>query len=184
MKEKHLHPAVEEIVSANNLDREKLAIKFLSPKERGSGGAREDIMLTDGTRELPWKVSSLRELFRGETQPPPFANEPPADYMPLFLFLEFHVSAICEVLGSKTDGEFEEVFNFMRRRPDGKSLNELHALLWQAAAGLAGIWPVSALEYEAIFARLTRSARTFRTGEVSRNYIMTLRQTFSRPSLN
>jgi hypothetical protein len=177
MKEKQLHPALDEIVSANNLDREKLAVKFLSPQDKGSGGAREDITLTDGTGEASWKVSSLRELFRGETQPPPFPNEPPADYMPLFLFLESQVVAICEVLGSKTDGEFEEVFNFMRRRPDGKSLNELHAFLWQAAAGLAGIWPLSALEYEAIFARLTRSARTFRTGVVSRNYILTLRNT-------
>ena len=125
-------------------------------------------------------VPSGRYLFRGDKPAPAIPNEPPPAYLPLFFFIEQHVLTFCHGLGDKTDGEFEEVYSNLRRRPDGKPASELHFFLWQVAAGLVGRRPVSAAEFEAIFGRLARSASTFRIGLVSRNYITVLRQMHER----
>jgi hypothetical protein len=171
-----LHPSLEEVVKANGLNRKKLTVGLKMLDDQPDLSAREEVFIDDGTKISIWKVPSLRALFRGDKLAPSMPNEPPPEYMPLFFFLEFHVLTFCNGLGDKTDGEFEEAFSNLRRRPDGKSTSALHFFLWQVAAGLMGKRPLSAAEFEAIFGRLTKSARTFRIGLVSRNYITVLRQ--------
>lgn len=139
-------------------------------------GGREDVVIHDGTKGVVWKLSSLRELFRGAEPAPAIGDTPTPDYLPLFLFIEMHVVTFCDGVRDKTDAEFEEIYSHLRRRPDGKPTSDLHLFLWQVAAGLLGKWPLSAAEFEAIFGRLTQSARTFQIGIVSRNYIAALRQ--------
>jgi hypothetical protein len=170
-----LHPSLEEVVNAGGLDRAKLTVGLKLLNNKPDLSAREDVWIYDGTKSATWKVPSLRALFRGDNVPPPMPDEPPPAYMPLFYFIEHHVLTFCNGLGDKTDGEFEEAFSNLRRRPDGKSASPLHFFLWQVAAGLAGKRRVSAAEFDAIFGRLTQSARTFGIGIVSRNYIRVLR---------
>jgi hypothetical protein len=77
----------------------------------------------------------------------------------------------------------KEVYNILRRRPDGKSLGFVHDYMWQAAALVLAIAPLSQAEYEAIAGRLERSCRTFEQGASSRNYIDCLAQTFRSSGL-
>lgn len=172
-----LHPSLEEVVTANGLNRKKLTVGLKVRDGQLDLSARDEVMMYDGTKGAIWKVPSLRELFRGDKLAPAMPNEPPPAYLPLFFFVEMHLLTFCDRVRDKTDGEFEEAFSNLRRRPDGRSLSELHFFLWQVAAGLVGLRPVSAAEFDGIFGRLTQSARTFRMGLVSRNYMTVLRQT-------
>jgi hypothetical protein len=176
-----LHPCLEEVIAPAGLDRTKLSVAIkLGANKQPNFSPREDIPISDGTKGVIWRVTSLRTLFRGDKTPPAFKGEPPPDYMPLFFFIEDHVLTFCGAAGPKTDGEFEEAYSNLRRRPDGKPLSPLHTFLWQAAAGLLGRRPVSAAEFDGIFGRLALSASHFRTGLVSRNYVETLNLTMGR----
>jgi hypothetical protein len=175
MKAVDLHPSLEEVVNANGLDRTKLTVGLKVQDKRPDLSSRDEVVIYDKTKSAIWKVPSLRALFRGDKPAPAMPHEPPPAYLPLFYFVEMHMLTFCDGLGDKTDGEFEEVYSNLRRRPDGKSLNALHFFLWQVASGLAGLRPLSAAEFDAIFGRLARSARTMGTGVVSRNYIAVLR---------
>jgi hypothetical protein len=167
-------------VNVNGLDRTKLTVGLKMQHDRPDLSAREEVMICDGTKSVIWNVPSLRALFRGDQPAPSIPNEPPPAYMPLFFFIEKHVLTFCDGLGDKTDHEFEEAYSNLRRRPDGRTLSDLHFFLWQVAAGLVGKRPVSAAEFDAIFGRLTRSARTFAMGPVSRNYVTVLREMTDR----
>jgi hypothetical protein len=172
------HPSLEAVLKDTELDRTRLLVGLkVDENDRPDCSIREDVLITDGTNSVLWRVASLKELFRGVKQPPSMSGEPPPFYMPMFYFIEQHALTFCGAFGDKTDDEFEEVYRQLRRRPDGRAFNELHFFLWQVLAGLLGKRPVSAAEFEAILDRLQRSARTFRMGPVSRNYITTLRQT-------
>jgi hypothetical protein len=177
LKEVDLHPSLEQVVTANGLDRTKLSVGLRLRADKPDFSHCEEIMITDGAKGAVWNVSSFRALFRGDKQPPSMSGEPPPAYMPLFYFIERHVVTFSRAVGDKTDGEFEEAYSNLRRRPDGRPLSDLHSFLWQVAAGLMGIRPVSAAEFDAIFGRLARSASTFQMGLASRNYIEVLRQT-------
>jgi hypothetical protein len=175
-----LHPALEEVVNANRLDRTKLTVGLKMQDDRPDVSAREEVMICDGTKDALWNVPSLRALFRGDKPAPAIPNEPPPAYVPLFFFIEKHMFTFCDGVGDKTDHEFEEAYSNLRRRPDGRTISDLHFFLWQVAAALVGRRPVSAAEFDAIFGRLARSARTFAMGPVSRNYIRILRELAGR----
>jgi hypothetical protein len=175
-----LHPSLAAALAGQGLDEHKLSvgIKVTGPNhDQPDFSRREEVTITDGSKAALWNVPSLRALCRGDKPAPSMPKEPPPAYMPLFYFIEKHVITFCRAFGDKTDGEFEEAYSNLRRRPDGKPLSQLHTFLWQVAAGLLGTRPVSAAEFEAIFGRLARSASTFRIGPVSRNYISVLRRT-------
>lgn len=180
LKAVDLFPTLEEVVESGGLDRKHLTVGLKLQGEQMDLSTREDVLITDGTKGTIWNVPSLRGLFRGDNVPPPMPNEPPPAYFPQFMFIELHIVTFCDAFGDKTDGEFEDVFSNLRRRPDGKNQSNLHFFLWQVAAGLLGKRIVSAAEYDAIFGRLTRSARAFGIGIVSRNYINVLRQMLPR----
>jgi len=74
-----------------------------------------------------------------------------------------------------TDETFIEIYSLMSRRPDGRSLGFIHDMIWQFAALMLCLKPLSEEEYTAIFRRLAHSARDWRTGPSSRFYINYLR---------
>lgn len=171
-----LHPSLDEVVQTNGLNRERLTVPVRMERTLKVGEECGSIFISDGDNIAVWPVPSLRVLFRGHAIPPPMRDGPPPDYMPLFIFIEHHALCFCDAFGDKTDSEFEEAYQQLRRRPDGIARSELHLFFWQVAALLAGRWPISAEQFEVIFGRLSKSASTFRTAMVSRNYISTIRK--------
>ena len=170
-------PSLAEVVKSAGLDGRKLSAPC---PERPRGTTlplpRELVILHDQTKSGDWQNPALRSLFRGSQVPPADMQHYPPEYVPLFYFIENHVLTICEVHGDKTDGEFEEWYSNLRRRPDGRSLGECHDHLWRVLALLLAMRPTSQAEYEAIVGQLARSASHFRMGHSSRNYMDYLRQ--------
>jgi hypothetical protein len=142
---------------------------------------RRLISLTDGKLFWNWQVDSLHALFRGTNLPPVLGDYPEA-YEEPFLILDYHALRLSDVVGDRRDTEMKEIYSTLRRRPDGKSRGMEHDYMWQAAALLLGMWPLSQAEFEAIVARLERSCRTFEDGPSSRNYVTSLRTLFERES--
>ena len=121
-----------------------------------------------------WKVPSLRALFRGTDKAPPdeFMRDPQPEYNVFFNTVESHVMKYGAIGHTPFDEEFIDIYSTMRRRPDNKSLGFLHDLVWQATAFELGLRPWSEDEYTAIFRRLIHSAKTFKLGKDSRNYVI------------
>ncbi len=138
---------------------------------------RHRAVLTDGTNTWAWEIESLAGLFRGTKQPPELGN-PPQAYEHCLMVLDLHALELSKIFGARRDAEMKEVYSMLRRRPDGKSLGFVHDYLWQAAALVLALEPLSQAEHEAIVGRLERSCRTFEQGASSRNYIDCLAQTF------
>lgn len=143
---------------------------------------RREIWASDGVGNLRWRVDSIRSLFRGDRLPPPecdLARYPPG-YMMFFHGIESSVLLFCSLISPPTDAEFIDLYSQLRRHPDGKSLGRLHDVMWQGAALALGLRPWSEAEYTAVFSQLARSARHFKTGASSRNYLAYLRQTLGK----
>lgn len=140
---------------------------------------RNRLGLTDGNEFWDWEADSLRALFRGDKRPPVLGDYPEA-YNECFLLLDLHVLEISGIIGDRRDSEMKEIYSWLRRRPDGKSLGLVHDYMWQAAALILALRPLSQAEFEAIMARLERSCRTFEQGPTSRNYVTTLRNTVGK----
>jgi len=136
------------------------------------------VPVTDGHKLIAWAAPSLRELFRGNRQPPPDIDHYPLEYSQHFFFIENHVLTLCDAMGDRTDQELEEIYSALRRRPDGRSLSTVHDCLWQVTALLLGSHELSEGEFEALMAALVRSTRKWGIRPVSRNYIAFLRETF------
>lgn len=180
-------PELREIFSQPPLDPRKtvlVAAPVKNPDEHDgkfipAGSSRNLIGLTDGKNVWDWEVDSLRELFRGDRQPPVLGDYPEA-YNDAFILFDLHVLEISDSFGDRRDAEMREIYSMLRRRPDGRSLGFVHDFMWQAAALILGTRPLSQAEFEAIIARLERSCRTFEMGPASRNYVDSLRRTLGR----
>jgi hypothetical protein len=140
---------------------------------------RNEVWVSDGGRHALWRVDALRPLFRGDRQPPPDAamERYPPEYVLFFAGIEHSVLLFCALTRQPTDAEFLDLYALMRRRPDGRSLGPLHDVIWQSAAVALGLRPWSEAEYTAVLGQLARSARHFKLGPSSRNYIGYLQQT-------
>ncbi len=158
----------------------ELVLCMPAPGEDETGPRdRARIVVGQLQRHAVWTVPALSALFRGTRQPPPDSEMEryPERYVPFLYGIEGPVGRHCATAGLEpTDGEFIELYASLRRRPDARSTGPLHDLLWQAAAVTLGLRPWSEAEYQAVFGQLTRSARHFKIGAVSRNYIQYLRE--------
>jgi hypothetical protein len=95
------------------------------------------------------------------------------------MLLEYTVLRFCEADGrDPTDQDMAAIYASLRRRPDSNG-GKLHGYLRAAARLYLSVRDVSQAEYEAVFNRLAKSARTFSVPPISRNYVATLRQTFA-----
>src|ERR1019366_6166760 len=177
-----LVPSLAEVVWRNGLDRNTLtvAVPMDGPGTIGIKD-RQLIWVDDSQQTSAWQVTSLRELFRGDRQPPADAamDQYPAETLWFFAHIESHLVTLCDELEhDPTDDTMLEIYTTLRRRPDGRSLGPLHDAVWQLACLAVGSRPVSAAEFDAFLRRLARSARTFRMGDSSRNYLTQIRRRF------
>ncbi len=121
----------------------------------------------------------VRELFSGDRRAPDLSRGPTPELEPFFMLLEYTVVRFCSADGrDQTDQDMEGIFASLRRRPDGEG-GRMHGYLRAAARLYLSVRDVSQAEYEAVFSRLAKSARTFSAPPISRNYLATLRQTFA-----
>lgn len=129
------------------------------------------VALTDGTQSASAQLSPTRASFRGSAAPT-LASAPPPEYEPVSLFIERN---LCQLVRASAhplyDAEWQYAFGETARRPDSRDGAPL--LEWTRAVGrlLVSVRETSAAEFEAIFRRLERSARTFRMGPTSTNYV-------------
>lgn len=160
-----------------------LAVPIKDPEQRPAvvpkNLDRGRIIFVNDGNDFDWEVTSLASLFRGDNKPPHLGAYPEA-YEGCFLLMDMQFLQLCEFIGDRRDAEMLEVFSTLRRRPDGRSLGFVHDYMWQAAALMMGITPLSQAEFEAILSRLERSCRTFEMGPTSRNYSVSLRQALGR----
>jgi hypothetical protein len=143
---------------------------------------RSDILLVDRNNSFgTWTVPSLTSLFRGARVAPDLQQYPP-DYVPVFAFIEQRVVSWAQATRTPTDSEMEEVYSNLRRRPDGRSLNATHDAVWQIAAFTLGEFELSAAEFDASFGQLAKSARRWKLGSTSREYLPALAKMFKPPA--
>lgn len=160
------------------LDSENLTVALPSGRPgQVEVGDRHSILVYDGTNFATWLVPSLRDLLRGDRQPPADMDHYPKEYCPYFYFLEKHFLTFCAGCGDRTDQETEEIYSALRRRPDGRSLGKAHDFMWQVAALLLGTNVLSEAEFDAFLGALVRSTRRWAQRPVSRNYAAYLRNT-------
>ncbi len=149
----------------------------------GQNIERCSLFISDGMHDARWQVDTLASLFRGSRMPPPESEMAhyPEEYVAFFHGIESVALTFCMANDCKpTDAQFLDVYTFMRRRPDGKSLGGLHDAVWQSAALNLALAPLSEAEYLAAFGQLARSARHFKMGPSSRNYISYVTDTFGK----
>jgi len=172
-----LLPSLRDLMAASGLDAASLTVALpRDANEKPQLKDRHTIVLIDNKdRRCEWRVSSLRELFRGDKTPPSLEKYPP-EYESVFYFIERHVLMVDSATGGRVrDLEMEEIYRTVRRRPDGRSLGLVHDFVWQVAATLLALKPLSQLEHEEVFGRLARSCSTFAIGATSRNYFTQVR---------
>jgi hypothetical protein len=176
--------SLQRAAAAGGLGTEDLFLSILfEPGESPMKKDRSSVLLGDGRQIIDWRVESVSSLFRGDRQAPPNSEMEryPAPYVPFFYRVEYNVFRYCRTMGlNPVDAEFLDIYTQMRRRPDGRSIGHLHDVVWQSAALVLGLRPWSEAEYTAVFGQLARSARHFKIGLTSRNYIEYIRGEMDR----
>ena len=167
--------SLKAVIERERLGISSLAVALSIDESNGTLAieGRNPVLLFDGKKMAFWEVDSLRHLFRGDEQAPKeVLSAYPMEFNHLFFEIERNLSLIVSESGlPPTDGEFLEIYSAMRRRPDGRSFGTLHDYVWMSAALMLGKYRCSESLYTAIMKRLEKSARTFKTGMSSRNYI-------------
>lgn len=171
-----LHPSLEAALATSGMDPARVGLA-VPLDDNPTGRARGDLFLVAGEDFATWSVSSLTSLFRGKRTPPDMTEYPP-EYVPAFYLIERHLITVAGMGRAPTDAELEEAFGNLRRRPDGRSLGPVHDALWQASAFALGRFVLSEAEFGAVVGRLSRSARRWKLGPTSREYVGYLRRTF------
>jgi tetratricopeptide (TPR) repeat protein len=168
--------SLREFVQVHRLNTRQLTVPMEKDGLKGIRVQdRHSVPVCDQTQIVYWRASSLRELFRGNRPAPSDISRYLLEYGHHFFFIERHLLMLCDGMGDRTDGEMEEIYSMLRRRPDGRSTGPAHDFLWQVAALMLGMHPLSREEFEFIFGRLARSARGWKEGVISRNYAAYLR---------
>jgi hypothetical protein len=176
-------PELRSVIDAQpgfNLELLQVGLACEDGEDGGLHLAIEDrsvIVLSDNEVVVEWTVPSLRALFRGD-QTPPSLLKYPMEYVAYFAAIELHVVKYARAFGPPSDQQLREVYNTLRRLPDGRSTGPLHDYLWQVVALLLGTRPLSQAQYEAILNRLERSCKTYSMGGASYNYLAYLRGMF------
>ena len=177
-----LLPQLRELATAAGLDVPSLtvALRCDDPTRLHIDDRHRIILVDKKDRPCEWRVPCLSELFRGNKTPPRLEQYPP-EYTPVFYFTEHHMLTADSATGGKLrDREMEEIYRSIRRRPDGRSLGPVHDFLWQVAATVLALRPLSQAEHEEIFGRLARSCSNFAFGATSRNYFTQVRANVAR----
>lgn len=133
-----------------------------------------EVVLLNGEQPVQVSLKNASELFTGNKQPPSFASGPTKEYLHFFAMIEFTALEVLHAAGLERDEEFVRIYNLIRRRPDGTDANPLFSYLQGAARLYMSLFDVSQAEFEAVFNRLTRSAKGQMEDAASTNYIRML----------
>jgi hypothetical protein len=140
----------------------------------------EVAVLSDGKTALV-KLKSIPALFTGDRRPPDFTGGPTDEYLFFFAMIERTAADCCTVTGRvEKDAELERLFRLLRKRPDGKDANPVFSYLQAAARLYLSLRDGSAAEFDAVVARLARSAGRYADGPSSTNYFRLLHEHFTR----
>lgn len=121
----------------------------------------------------------ISALFAGSKTPPSFSEGPTPEYKAFFVTIELAAANFCAVNGKlERDREFEELFQHLRRRPDGTHRNPLFSYLQAAVRVFMSLQDTSQAEFEAVVDRLRLSAKHFAMSASSTNYCETILDTF------
>ena len=131
----------------------------------------KEVLLLNGEQPVVVTLKNASELFTGNKQPPSFAKGPTPEYLHFFAMVEFTALECLHATGPERDEEFVRISNLIRRRPDGTDANPLFSYLLGAARLYMSLFDVSQAEFEAVFNRLTRSAKGYMESAASTNYI-------------
>ena len=132
----------------------------------------DEVAVQSGKNVALVTLKSIPRLFTGSARPPSFANGPTEEYVDFFALIERTAVDYCGVAGwEEYDEEFERLYRQLRRRPDGIEGNRLFTYLQAAARLYMSLRDVSREEFEAVAQRLSVSARHFKTGPSSNNYL-------------
>jgi len=175
-------PALSEALAKEGIDS-KLAKVCVDVNAAGmiEIKTRESVIVSDKQKSAVVEFPSLASLFRGDAQAPQ-RFEPgklPEKYMLLFRSIERCVLAVIDFGLHPFDGQFEEIYSQMRRRPDGRSLGLLHDIVWQAAALEMAKREWNQDELAFAFKILSSSAKRHRSSKDARNYIGHLKEILS-----
>jgi len=147
----------------------KLAIQLDDDGQAKPAG--EVVVVVFGDLAVPVTLKRLTELFTGNAVPPDFSHGPTKEYEIFFLVVERQVVEYGRITDRiPYDPEFEELYRRVKRRPDGTHSNPIVSYIQAAFRLYMSLRDVSRAEFEAVAARLARSARTFAKGESTRNY--------------
>lgn len=175
--------SLAEIIQAEGLNPETLSVPLSLNKQRQIMVSDKQLVPLINEQKLAhWTVPSLRGLFRGDQSPPPDLSHYPPAYVPVFYLIEHHVLTACDGISDQTDQDLEKIYSTLRRRPDGRSLGPLHDFLWQVAALVLGLYPLSQAEFEGVIGALEGSTRRWQQQPISRNYVAYLRQSLTTES--
>lgn len=153
--------------------------KYTQGQQRPCVQDRFHIWLEDANARLAeWHISSLKELFRGTKEPPKDMDHYPEEYCEIFFAIEQNVLIASEFSDDVRDDEMAGLYSLMKRCPDGRSEGFLHDVIYQSAALVLGLQPISRAEFEAVFDQLANSVRSWRESHSSKNYIFYLQKNF------
>ena len=128
-----VHPKLAEVLDDSwNPEKITLGVPFSDDTKANHKGLenKNEINLIgeeQGQIEV-WRVNSLRDLFRGDTPALEQTGTYPTEYVPFFYQVESNILIACDHYDIPTDDQFMEIFNTMRRRPDGRSHGAIHSL--------------------------------------------------------
>ncbi len=132
--------------------------------------------------EADWDAPPITSLLRGDVRPPQDDDLSRHDpkYLALLMAIELGVLAAASLLGRiPTDRDIGEVYNQLRRHPDGRGTGRLFDIVWQTTALALVGKPVSPAEFEAVVRQLERSVRRHRTWDGASDYVPFLREQFA-----
>ena len=149
---------------------EKLAV-YLSANEDCDRSLFKISRVGDPTTEVELHVPSLRALFRGDVKPEKIDKNPPIRYQHIITTFELRWVGLVRngIVRIPRDIEMHRYYSELRRRPDGKSIDVMHRILWQIWGFLAATMDISEGEYNAILTKLIHSASIFKTSIASAN---------------
>ncbi|MBN1208209.1 MAG: hypothetical protein JXB05_25330 [Myxococcaceae bacterium] len=145
---------------------------------------RLPVPVMDEEGRVVWlPLQPISQLWTGSAPAPDFSHAPPPRYEPFFILLEATAAEYCYVVGRpERDREFERLYRYLRRRPDGEDPNPLFSYLRAAARLYLSLRDVSRAEFEAMADRLRQSARAFASRLDSTNYHHFVLEEFFQPT--
>lgn len=160
-----------------SLAKHLLGVVVEADESRRPKAVADEVMVAGGGAKEPRlvRLRAIPELFAGDARPPDFSLGPAPAYQMFFILIERTVAGFCHVTRRmETDEELDRLCRRLVRRPGGTDRNPLFSYVQAAFRLCMSLRDVSHAEFDAVATRLAKSARTFRMGPLTTNYVATL----------